>query len=87
MQVDVGKERRDYRALPRPPVTDVHDPVFQDARLEPFVDQADHARVADPMLDEADEPILVHRIEERPDVGVENPIGPPPPNGHRVCWR
>jgi hypothetical protein len=40
VQVDIGKEWRDYRALPGSPVTDVHDPVFQHARLEPFLDQA-----------------------------------------------
>src|SRR3984893_4784764 len=56
---------------PEPPVTDVHDPVFQHARREPFADEADDARVADPMLDETDEPVLVHRIEERLDVGVQ----------------
>jgi len=44
VQVDIGKERRDYRALPGSPFTDVHDPVFQHARLEPFLDQAEDAR-------------------------------------------
>ena len=33
-------------------------------RLEPFLDQADDAPVADPMLQEADQPILVDLIEE-----------------------
>src|SRR5262245_41297002 len=41
VQVDVGQERRDHRALPCPLVTDRHDPVFQNARLEPLADQAD----------------------------------------------
>jgi len=36
VQVDIGKERRDYRALPGSPFTDVHDPVFQHARLSHF---------------------------------------------------
>src|SRR5262244_3898324 len=49
----------------------VYDPVFQDARLEPFADQADDALVADPMLHEPDEPVLAHRVEERLDVGVQ----------------
>ena len=48
VQVDVGQERRDDRALPCPPLTDGHDPVFHDARLEPFADEADdaHPRVS-----------------------------------------
>jgi hypothetical protein len=49
--------------LPRPSVTDRHDSLFKDARLEPFQDQADDAPVADPMLQEADQPILADLIE------------------------
>jgi len=40
-------------------------PVFQDARLQPFLDQADDALIADPMLHEADEPVFAHLVEER----------------------
>src|SRR5437667_12525139 len=47
--------------------------VFQYTRLEPFADQADDPLVTDPMFDEADQPCMTDRIEERPDVGVENP--------------
>jgi hypothetical protein len=60
--------------LPRPPLTDRHDPVFQDTRLEPFPDQADDAPVADPMLHELDQPFLAHRVEERSDIGVQYPV-------------
>jgi len=63
--------RVDHRPLPGPLVTCRDDPVFQDARLEPFLDQADDARVADPMSQEADEPLLRHFVEERSDVGVQ----------------
>src|ERR1700730_7447833 len=52
-------------------VTGRDDPVFQDARLEPFLDQADDAPVADPVFQEADQPVLADLIEERPDVGVQ----------------
>ena len=52
-------------SLRRPLLADAHDSVFQYTRPEPFPDQADDALVADPMLDEADEPILLNRIEER----------------------
>src|SRR5262245_32929523 len=53
VQIDIGWERRDHRALPCPPLTDGHDPVFHDDRLEPFADQADDTPVADPMLSRA----------------------------------
>jgi hypothetical protein len=63
VQVDVGKERRCHRALPRPLLAHRHDPVFQDTRLEPFPDQADDARVTDPVLQETDQPFLADRVE------------------------
>src|ERR1700694_911436 len=56
---------------PVPLVTDRYDPVFEDARLQPFLDQADDASVADPMLQEADQPFLTDLVEERSDVGVQ----------------
>jgi len=46
-------------------------PSSRDARLQPFLDQADDALIADPMLHEADEPVFAHLVEERPDVGVQ----------------
>src|SRR5262249_25873197 len=57
VQVDVIEQRRDHRALPRPLVTDRDDSVLQYTRLQPLPYQADDARVADPMLDEADYPV------------------------------
>src|SRR5262249_16329613 len=57
VQVDVGKKRRCHRPLPGPLVTNRHDSVFKDARPEPLLDQADHARIADPVLHEADQPV------------------------------
>jgi hypothetical protein len=36
-----------------------YDPVFEDARLEPFTDQTDDALVADAVLQEADQPVMV----------------------------
>jgi hypothetical protein len=56
VQVDVGQQRRDHRPLRGPLVTRRNDPILQDARLQPFLDQADDARVTDPMLDEANQP-------------------------------
>src|SRR4029450_281879 len=39
----------DPRSLPCPRLTDAHAPVFQDPRVQPFPDQAEDARVADPV--------------------------------------
>ena len=74
VQVDIGKQRRDRRSLSGPPVAVRHDPVFEDARLEPLLNQADDARVADPMLDEANQPLSADFIEERADVGVKDEV-------------
>ena len=48
-----------------------YDSVFEDARLEPFADQADDALVADTVFQEADQPIMVDAAGEVPDVGVK----------------
>ena len=60
--------------LSRSPVTDRHGPVFQDSRLKPFLGQADDALVTNAMFNEADQPFLADRIEERPDVGVKDSV-------------
>jgi len=52
-----------HRALPRPSLTDRHNSVFQDARLQPFPDQADDASVADMMFQEPDQPFLADFVE------------------------
>ena len=46
----IGTPNPVYRSLPGPLVTDRHGPIFEDARPQPFLDQADDARVADPMV-------------------------------------
>ena len=91
VQVDVGKQWRRHRTLPRSPVTDRHRSIFENARPQPLLDQADDALVADPVFDEADEPFLAHRPEEVPDVGVKNvvhlPVGNPHHQGiQRIMW-
>ena len=60
-------EAVNHRSLPGPLVTDRHDPIFQDACLEPFLDQAGDASVADAMLHKLDEPLLAYRVERRHD--------------------
>jgi site-specific DNA recombinase len=60
--------------LTRPRILHSHDPVFEDARLQPFPDQTDDALVADPMLQEADKPFLTDRPEKVLDIGVQDPV-------------
>src|SRR6202011_4190197 len=65
------EQRRNHRTLPRPFFLNRHDPVFKDAGSQPFLDEPDDALVADPMLQEADNPLLGNFREERSDVGVQ----------------
>ena len=50
MQVDISEQWRCHRSLTCPRIADCHDPVFKDARLQPFLDETDYARVIDPVL-------------------------------------
>jgi site-specific DNA recombinase len=56
---------------PVPRLANRHDPIFKDARLQPFLDQADYAQVIDPVLQETDQPSLVDRVKECPDIRIE----------------
>ena len=56
VQVDVGEQRRCHRPLRSPRLTDAPFSVFQNARLEPLAHKADDALVADPVLQEPDQP-------------------------------
>ena len=53
VEVDVGQERRDHRALPRANLTRPNLPVFHHPDRQPFADQADDPPVADPVLHKA----------------------------------
>jgi site-specific DNA recombinase len=64
----------DHRPLTRPRLAHADDPVLQDPRLQPFLDQAEDALVADPVFQEPDQPILADRVEEAPDVGVQDEV-------------
>jgi hypothetical protein len=70
-QVDVCKERRCHRSLVCPLLAYRDDSIFEDARFQPFLDQADDTRVTDPVLQEAEQPLLGNFVEERSDVGVQ----------------
>jgi hypothetical protein len=43
---------------------DVHSAPAITPSLQPLANQANHARIADPMFNETDEPLVTHRIEE-----------------------
>ena len=64
VQVDVGEERRNRRSLPCS-LCDLNLSVLENARLQPFPDQAEDALVADAMFEKPDEPFLAYRIERR----------------------
>jgi len=49
-------------------------PVFEDARPQPFLDQADDALVANPVFQEADQSFSADAAEEVLDVGVKYPV-------------
>jgi hypothetical protein len=68
VQVDVGEQWRNHRPLPRPLFIDRDHSVFQHACLEPFLDQADDARVGDPMLDETDQATLADFRKPSPEL-------------------
>src|SRR6516225_497132 len=74
VHIDVGEQRRNYRALSRSHLTYRDDPVLQDTRLQPFADETDDALVADAVLHEPDQPILADRIEEGRHIGIENEV-------------
>jgi hypothetical protein len=86
-----------HRTLAGPPITEGQDPVFQNTRLEPFLDQADHACVIDPMLQETDQPLLADRIEEASDTAADEryslivrttlEVGRPSLTGPFTCFR
>src|SRR5271170_8260777 len=48
--------------------------VFQNARLEPFLDQVEDARVGDPMLQESGQPGLADFIEKASDLNFQYPV-------------
>jgi len=47
--------------------------LLHDARLQPFLDQADDSPIPDSVLHELDHPRVIDLVEKRPDVKVENP--------------
>ncbi len=86
MEVDVGEQRRDHRPLRSPGLTCRQHRSLKNTGLEPLAYQSKDALVADSMFDETDQPIVVDRIEERADVGVNDPVDgfPADPDCERI---
>ena len=59
---------------PWPRLTNRDDPVLQDTRLQPLLDEADDALVTDALPDETDQPILTDRIEKGANICVQNEV-------------
>ena len=74
MQVDVGQHRRNHRTLRCAHRPWPHHSVFHHPGPQPFADQAEDPPVSDPVFDEFDQPVVVHRVEEPRDVGVEDEV-------------
>jgi hypothetical protein len=63
----IRQQWRDDRALWRPFQRIQPLALFQHARLQPFLDQANDPGVANPVLHEPDQPIVADRVERRYD--------------------
>ena len=68
MQVEIGRQRRNHRALGRPFFRLEPLPIFHHARLDPFQDQVDEPVVSDPMPNEPFQVIMLDSVEETLDV-------------------
>ena len=64
VQVDIRQQRADTPALDGADLTDDALSLLQHARVQPFLDESHDAPVRHAVLDEANEPFVVQRIEE-----------------------
>src|ERR1700681_584710 len=83
MEVNVRQERADNRALWRPFLRLDHASIFEHACRQPFGNQPDNSTVADPMLDEPNQPFLADLVEKGLNVAIEHPVDPPLPDPER----
>src|SRR5205085_4178978 len=74
MKIDVGQERRSTPALGRPFFHSYSFPILQHAGVQPFLDQPHDAPIANPMLDELDQPFVGKPIEKAFNVKIEHPV-------------
>src|SRR5205807_240602 len=74
MKVDIREQWRCTATLRCPLLAHRQLALFQHARSQPFLDEAHHAPVSDPMLDELHQPVLRQSVEKCPDVHIEYPV-------------
>jgi hypothetical protein len=86
VQVEVGQEWADTAALNRSLLATYPLPVLQHTCPQPFLDEAQHAPVRNPVPDERFQPCMPEGVEKGPQVGVEHPVHLPLPqsDGERV---
>src|SRR5665213_1849445 len=74
VKVHVCEKRRDNRTLRRPSAHRNEQPVFHHTSLEPLSNQSNYSPIADAVFEETDEPVMIHRIKERPEVSVDDEV-------------
>ena len=72
VEVDVGQQRADHRALRRAPCRRPSLQPFQDVGLQPAADQIENPAIADLLLDPRHQPIMRDRVEIAGQVGVHH---------------
>jgi hypothetical protein len=76
MEIDVRQQRADDSALWRSFLRLDQAPVLEHACCQPLGDQPDGPSVANPMLDEAGQPIPADLVEKGLNVAIEHPVDP-----------
>ena len=83
LQLDVGQKGADVPALYRACFALRQPALFQHARVQPLLDQADDARVGHAVFDEFDQPLVFDGVEEFADVCIEYEVHSLAPDSHR----
>jgi site-specific DNA recombinase len=74
--------RRDHRPLRRAPIRLGPLPVLRDPGPKPLGNQAKYPAVGDPDLQQLQQPRMIDRVEEAPDVQVQHPVHLPLRDAH-----
>ena len=74
VEVHIRQQGRDRRPLRTPCALHSLDPVHDDPRAEPFLDQPNDTGVRYPVLDKSQHPSVINGIEKSTDVHVEHPV-------------
>jgi hypothetical protein len=77
VEIDICQQRADAPTLRRPFLHSSPLITFQHPGIQPLLNVAHHTPVPDPVLDKPNQPTVVDRIEETPDVCIEHPVDLP----------